>query len=55
MKFKIDRNKLSSKTVNRTIRLKTQTFDKLTELAVENGVSFNKIVAECIEYALSHM
>lgn len=54
-KFKIDKEKLNSKSVNRTIRLKQETFNKLVEISENNCVSFNKIINECIEYALSHM
>ena len=54
-KFKIDKDKVKSKTVNRTIRLKETTFSKLMQLSEESGVSFNKVVQECIEYSLSHM
>ena len=54
-KFKIDKNKVAAKTVNRTIRLKEETFNKLVELSREAGVSFNKVVSLCIDYALTHM
>ena len=54
-KFKIDKNKVNVKTVNRTIRIKEETFKKLMELSDGNDISFNKVVNECIEYALSHM
>ena len=54
-KFKIDKEKVTNKTVNRTIRLKQETFNKLVELSENNDISFNKVVVECIEYALSHM
>lgn len=54
-KFKIDKEKVSNKTVNRTIRIKQETFNKLMELGEGNSISFNKVVNECIEYALSHM
>jgi len=54
-KFKIDKNKINSKTINRSIRLKEETFVKLVELSEGNDVSFNKVVNECIEYALKHM
>ena len=30
-------------------------FDKLMELSEGNEISFNKVVNECIEYALNHM
>ena len=54
-KFKIDKEKVANKTINRTIRIKQDTFNKLMELSEGNGISFNKVVVECIEYALSHM
>lgn len=54
-KFKIDKDKVSAKTINRTIRLKKETFNKLMMLSESNEVSFNKVVIECIEYALNHM
>ena len=53
--FKIDKEKVANKTINRTIRIKQDTFNKLMELSEGNGISFNKVVVECIEYALSHM
>jgi len=54
-KFKIDKEKVSNKTINRTIRLKQETYNKLMKLSETNEISFNKVVNECIEYALSHM
>jgi len=48
-----DENKISS--LNRTIRFKPEHYDELTELSERTGVSFNKIVLQCIEYALSHL
>lgn len=54
-KFKIDKEKIKTVTINRTIRLKESTFNRLMELSKESGVSFNKVVCECIEYSLSHM
>ena len=43
-------NKMSS--VSRTIRIKEETFDRINEINRKTGVSFNKIVNQCIEYAL---
>lgn len=54
-KFKIDQEKLTAKSVNRSIRLKKETYDKLVEISQNSGVSFNKVLCECVEYALSHM
>lgn len=48
-----DEEKISS--VNRTIRLKPEIFDQLMSLSEDTGVSFNKIVNQCIEYAIDSM
>ena len=34
--------------------MKTETFDKINEINMKTGVSFNKIVNQCIEYALKN-
>ena len=54
-KFRIlkDENKISS--INRTVRFKPEHFDKLNELSIQTGVSFNKILTQCIEFALSRL
>lgn len=54
-KFKIDKEKLNAKSINRTIRIKPETYAQLSLISDNSGVSFNKVVNECIEYALSHM
>ena len=48
-----DENKMSS--INRTVRFKPEHFEKLTELSTQTGVSFNKILTQCIESALSRL
>lgn len=48
-----DEDKISS--INRTIRLKPEVFEQLMFLSESSGVSFNKIVNQCIEYALDSM
>jgi len=48
-----DENKISS--INRTIRFKPEHFEKLSELSDQTGVTFNKIVTQCIEFALSRL
>ena len=53
--FKIDTNEQKISSISRTIRLKAETFDKISELNLKTGVSFNKIVNQCIEYALANM
>lgn len=54
-KFKINKDKLNSKSINRSVRFDSEMYEKLNKLSIENGVSFNKVVKECIAYALSHM
>lgn len=52
--FKIETKDERLSTVSRTIRMKTETFDRINELNLKTGVSFNKIVNQCIEYALEN-
>jgi hypothetical protein len=40
---------------NKTIRLRTDTIEKLEQLAANNNISFNKVVSQCIDYALANM
>ena len=53
-KFKIDTSERRINSISRTIRLKAETFDRINEINRQTGVSFNKIVNQCIEYALEH-
>lgn len=55
MGFQISREKPVKRTVNRTIRLSTETFEKLTGLARENGISFNRLITQCVDYALDNL
>jgi predicted DNA-binding protein len=43
------------KSINRTIRFKTEYFDRIIEISEKTGVSFNKIVNQCMEYALENL
>ena len=52
--FKIDTEDEKLSTISRTIRMKVETFDRINELNQRTGVSFNKIVNQCIEYALEN-
>ena len=52
-KIKKDVKKMSS--INRTIRFQTELFDRLMALSEKNSVSFNKIVNQCIEYAIENI
>ena len=52
--FRIDTSDEKISSVSRTIRIKAETFDKINEINMKTGVSFNKIVNQCIEYALEN-
>ncbi|MEA5003943.1 MAG: hypothetical protein VB081_10635 [Christensenella sp.] len=54
-KFKIDKDDGKISSINRTIRMKPEHFDVIMELSEKTGVSFNKIVNQCIEYALKNL
>ena len=52
--FKIDLEEEKISSITRTIRMKASTFDRINELNLKTGVSFNKIVNQCLEYALEN-
>lgn len=52
--FVIDTSERKISSISRTIRIKEETFDRINEINRKTGVSFNKIVNQCIEYALAH-
>ncbi|MBQ8396307.1 MAG: hypothetical protein IJX54_04885 [Oscillospiraceae bacterium] len=52
--FKVD-NELKSANVPRTVRFTEPLFEKLNEVASENGISFNLLVLQCCKYALDNM
>ena len=52
--FRIDTSDEKISSFSRTIRIKAETFDKINEINMKTGVSFNKIVNQCIEYALKN-
>lgn len=47
--------KTQNKSVNRSIRLNEDVHNKLCIMSDATGISYNKIVAKCIEYALNNM
>ena len=53
--FQINTEEEKISSISRTIRMKAETFDRINELNRKTGVSFNKIVNQCIEYALDNM
>lgn len=40
---------------NKSLRLPKELINSVQKLADENNLSFNKVVIQCIEYALSNM
>lgn len=50
--FKLDTSEKRMSSVSRTIRMKEETFDRICEINLKTGISFNRIVNQCIEYAL---
>ena len=40
---------------NKSLRLPTDLITKVQKLANDNSLSFNKVVVQCIEYALDNM
>lgn len=54
-KFVINKETEKISSINRTIRFKPEHFDKLMELSEKHKLSFNKIVNQCIDYALKNL
>lgn len=42
-------------TITKTIRIKRNVSNKLESLAVQNNITFNRLVNECIDFALENM
>jgi len=53
--FKVNKDDGKISSINRTIRMKPEHYEAIMALSEESGVSFNKIVNQCIEYALENM
>ncbi len=53
-KFKLP-NATDEKSVLKTIRIKLSTQQKLEELSVKSNLSINRLVNECIEFALENI
>ncbi len=47
--------KESTEYENKSLRLPKELIDIVQKLADENDLSFNKVVIQCIEYAIDHM
>ncbi len=52
--FHVEREPERIASINRTIRFKPELYDWLNLLSESTGVSFNKLVNQCIQYALDH-
>lgn len=50
--FRLDTSEKRMSSVVRTIRMKEETFDRISEINLKTGVSFNRIINQCLEYAL---
>ena len=54
-KLKIKKPLKTNDTITRTIRLNGKTFDKISEIAEENNMSFNGVINQIIEYGLENL
>lgn len=54
-KFQIKKVSKNNDTITRTIRINGATFDKINELAEKNGLSFNNVINQIIEYGLNNL
>lgn len=54
-KLRIKKEQKGNDTITRTIRLSGSTFDKITELAEKNKLSFNSVINQIIEYGLDNL
>lgn len=53
--FEVDPYDGKIQSINRTIRLKAELYDKLTLLSEKSGLSLNKVINQCVAYALDNM
>lgn len=54
-KLKILNSPKSTDTITRTIRISGKTFDKISELAEKNNLSFNSVINQIIEYGINNL
>lgn len=54
-KLSILRPKKARDTITRTIRINGKAYDKINELAEKNGISFNAVINQIIEYGLENL
>ena len=53
--FVINPNAGKMTAINRTIRIRGDLFEKLSDLSEKHDITFNKLVNQCIEYALENL
>ena len=54
-KFVINTKKSKVDSINRTIRIKAECFDRLMELSEKSGISFNNLINQCLDYAMANL
>ena len=54
-KLKKKKKKKGKDTIARTIRMSGVTFDKITLIAEEKGISFNNLANQLLEYGLDNI
>lgn len=54
-KFKIINNESTKKSELKSFRIKSELFSKIEELSKKYDISMNKLVNQCIEYALNNI
>lgn len=52
LKFQIEKK---YDTITKTIRLPESLGEQLEQLATKNGISFNSLVIQCIQFSLKHL
>ena len=53
--FVIQREIPKASSINRTLRIHPDHYEKVIEISEATGVSFNKVVTQCLEYALKRV
>ena len=54
-KLRIIKEQKGNDTITRTIRISGVMFDKISELAEKNDISFNSVINQIIEYGLKNL
>ena len=54
-KLKIQKSARTNDSITRTIRISGSTFDKISQLADENEISFNSVINQIIVYGLQNL